>query len=407
MTYQKTLVSLVAIFALAISLIASVSASGSISSVEVSGVDALTSTNDIAVFAGQTLPVRILFSSDTNASDVRVKAWISGEQEYAVSTEKFDMVAGKAYSRLVSVQVPSNVDPSEDLELKVLVESRSSGEIAERTINLSAQRESYEVELLDVDMASEVKTGTSLPIDIVLKNRGYHFAEDTFVKVRIPALGIEKKAYFGDLSPVDQINPDKEDTAEKRIVLSIPSNAPTGLYLVELTVYNADSSSVMTKKVSIVGGANENSIFVTSANSKTFAVGTKAGYSMTLVNSGDKIRVYELVAEAPNALTVSLDESTVIVPAGTSKTVNFGVVASKEGEYNFAINAYSDNELTKSNSFLANVDNKSAKAGSAGNATLVLTIVLAIIFIVLLVVLIVLLTRKPENKVEEFGESYY
>jgi len=401
MTYQKTLVSLVAIFALAISLIAGVSASSI--SVEVSGVQ----TNDIAVFAGQTLPVRVVFMSDTNASDVRVKAWISGEQEYAVSTDRFDMIGGKVYSKLVSVQVPSNVDPSEDLKLEVLVESRNSGTIVEQTISLSAQRESYEVELLDVDMPAEVKTGTSLPIDLVLKNRGYHFAEDTFVKVKIPALGIEKKAYFGDLSPVDQSNPDKEDAAEKRIVLSIPSNAPTGLYLVELTVYNADSSSVMTKKVSIVGGSSENSIFITSANSKTFAVGSKTGYSMTLINSGDKIRVYELVAEAPNALTVSLDESAVIVPAGTSKTVNFGVVASREGEYNFAINVYSDNELTKSNSFLANVDNKNAKAGSAGSATLVLTIVLAIIFIVLLVVLIVLLTRKPENKVEEFGESYY
>jgi hypothetical protein len=401
MKYQKILVSLVAIFALAISLIASVSASGWVN-VEVSGTD----YSDLAVFAGQTLPVRVIFSSYIDESDVRVKAWISGEQEYAVSTERFDMVEGKVYSKLVSVQVPSNIDPSEDLKLEVLVESRNNGEIAREAISLSAQRGSYEVELLDVDMASEVRTGTSLPIDIVLKNRGYHFAEDTFVKVKIPALGIEQKAYFGDLSPVDQSNPDKEDAAEKRIVLSIPSNAPTGLYLVELTVYNADSSSVMTKKVSIVGGSSENSIFVTSANSKTFAVGSKAGYSMTLVNSGDKIRVYELVAEAPNALTVSLDESTVIVPAGASKTVNFGVVASREGEYNFAINVYSDNELTKSNSFLANVDNKGAK-GSSGNATLVLTIVLAIIFIVLLVVLIVLLTRKPENKVEEFGESYY
>ena len=401
MKYQKTLVSLVAIFALAISLIASVSASGWVN-VEVSGTD----YSDLAVFAGQTLPVRVIFLSYINESDVRVKAWVSGEQEYAVSTERFDMIADKVYSKLVSVQVPSNVDPSEDLKLEVLVESRNGGEIAKGTISLSVQRESYEVEILDVNMASEVKTGTSLPIDLVLKNRGYHFAEDTFVKVKIPALGIEQKAYFGDLSPVDQSNPDKEDAAEKRIVLSIPSNAPTGLYLVELTVYNADSSSVMTKKVSIVGGSSENSIFVTSANSKTFAVGSKAGYSMTLVNSGDKIRVYELVAEAPNALTVSLDESTVIVPAGASKTVNFGVVASREGEYNFAINVYSDNELTKSNSFLANVDNKNAKV-SSGNATLVLTIVLAIIFIVLLVVLIVLLTRKPENKVEEFGESYY
>lgn len=401
MKFQKLLVSLVAICALAVSLIASASASSI--SVEVSGVE----TNDLAVFAGQTIPVRVVFSSDANASDVRVKAWISGEKEYAVSTERFDMIAGKVYSKLVSVTIPSNTALSEDLKLEVLVESRNSGTIVEKEISLSTQRESYNVEILDANMASEIQPGANLAIDIVLKNRGYHLAEDTFVKVKIPALGIEQKSYFGDMSPVDQSNPDKEDVVAKRIALAIPANAPTGLYLVELQVYNADFSSVITKKVLIAGGASESSIFVTSANSKTFAAGTKAEYSMILVNSGERVRVYELVGEAPNALTVSLDENVVVVPAGASKTISFNVVSSKEGAYNFAINAYSDGELAKSNIFLANVDNSTKTGSAGGSATLVLTIVLAIIFVVLLVVLIALLTRKPENKAEEFGESYY
>ena len=400
MTYQKVLVSLVAIFALAISLIASVSASSI--SVEVSGVQA----TNLAVFAGQTLPVRVVFSSDISASDVRVKAWISGEQALAVSTDRFNVVAGKTYSRLVSIQVPSNIDPTEDLTLNVLVENRENGTIVERTVSLSAQRDSYVVEILDANMNSEVKAGSSLPIDIVLKNRGMQLAEDTFVRAKIAALGIEQKAFFGDLSPLDQTNPDREDAVQKRIVLNIPFDAPVGIYLVELQVYNADSVATTTQKVSVVSGASENTVFISTANSKTFAVGDKAVYSLTLVNSEDKVRVYQLSAETPVSLTASLDESVIVVPAGSSKTVNFGVTASKEGDYSFAVNVYSDNELIRSNSFLANVDNKSAKAGTS-NATLVLTIVLAIIFVVLLVVLIVLLTRKPETKAEEFGESYY
>src|SRR3989344_3459316 len=368
MTYQKVLVSLVAIFALAISLIASVSASSI--SVEVSGVQA----TNLAVFAGQTLPVRVVFSSDISASDVRVKAWISGEQALAVSTDRFNVVAGKTYSRLVSIQVPSNIDPTEDLTLNVLVENRENGTIVERTVSLSAQRDSYVVEILDANMNSEVKAGSSLPIDIVLKNRGMQLAEDTFVRAKIAALGIEQKAFFGDLSPLDQTNPDREDAVQKRIVLNIPFNAPVGIYLVELQVYNADSVATTTQKVSVVSGASENTVFISTANSKTFAVGDKAVYSLTLVNSEDKVRVYQLSAETPVSLAASLDESVIVVPAGSSKTVNFGVTASKEG---------------------------------TSNATLVLTIVLAIIFVVLLVVLIVLLTRKPETKAEEFGESYY
>ncbi len=399
MVYPKTLVSLVAIFALAISLIACVSASGSISA-EVSGVAA----DNVAVFAGQTVPVRIIFSSDASASDVRVKAWISGEKEYAVSTERFDVVADKVYSRLVSIQIPSRIDPTEDLKLEVLVESRNDGTIVEKEVTLSAQRESYNVEVLDAVMDSEVSAGDNLALDIVLKNRGTHFSEDTFVRARIPALGVERKAYFGDLAPVDQADPDKEDAAERRMVLNIPSSAPTGLYLVELEVYNADSSAVVTKKVSIVNGASESSQFVANANSKTFAVGEKAQYSLTLVNSGSKIRVYELVPETSSSLALDLEKNIVAVPAGASETVNFDAVASKEGKYSFAVNIYSDGELVKRYNFLASVEGKSSTGSSA---TVVLTVILAIIFVVLLVVLIVLLTRKPENKAEEFGESYY
>jgi hypothetical protein len=400
MTYTKTLVSLVAILALAISLIASVSASSI--SVEVSGIE----TNDLAVFAGQTVPVRVVFSADDNATDVRIKAWISGEKEYAVSTEKFDVVAGKVYSRLLSVQVPSRIDPTEDMNLEILVESRSDGTIVEKEISLSAQRESYTVEILDVAMDSEINAGEALALDIVLKNRGMQFSEDTFVKARIPALGVEKKAYFGDLAPVDQSDPDKEDAAERRIVLNVPSNAPAGLYLVELEVYNADSVSTMSKKVSIVNGASDNSAFVASANSKTFAVDEKAEYSLTLVNSGSNIRVYELVPETSASLTVDLDKNVVAVPAGASETVTLTAAASREGKYNFAVDIYSDGELVKKYNFLASVEGKSS-TGLASNATLVLTVILAIIFVVLLIVLIVLLTRKPENKAEEFGESYY
>jgi hypothetical protein len=162
----------------------------------------------------------------------------------------------------------------------------------------------------------------------------------------------------------------------------------------------------MTKKLSIVGSASDSSLFVSSASSKTFAVGEKAIYSLTLVNSGNKILVYEIVPETSSSLAVDAAEPVVVIPAGSSKTVDLDVVASKEGKYNFAVNVYSDGELVKKNNFLADVSGKSSKA-FAGNATIILTVVLAIIFVVLLVVLIVLLTRKPENKAEEFGESYY
>jgi hypothetical protein len=406
MKYEKAMVSLVAILALAVLSIASVSAFGDFTGVEVKGIDVLHSSTPLATFAGETLPVRVIFHAYDNASDVRIKTWISGEKEYAVSTERFDVIEGNDYSRLVSVTVPSKVDPSEDLKLEVVIESRNGGVSDSAEISLTAQRTSYDVEILEVVMNSEVKAGENLALNIVLKNAGRKLAEDTFVKARIPALGVESKAYFGDMSAVDQSNPDKEDAAERRMFLNIPANAPAGVYLVEFEAYNADSNTIATKKVSVISSASDSSVFVSSANSKRFAVGEKGEYTLTLVNSGDKIRVYELVADAPTGLTVEMSESTVIVPAGSSKTVTLDAVASKEGKSNFAVDVYSDGALVKRFNYLADIAGTKSSNGFAGNTTIVLTVVLAIIFVVLLVVLIVLLTRKPE-KTEEFGESYY
>lgn len=400
MVNNKLLVSLVAIIAV-FAMIANVAAFADITSVQVDDIEGL-SGDSLAIFAGQTVPVRITFDATDNASDVRIKVWISGDKSYSASTERFDVIDGKVYTRTVPVQVPYDIDPSEDFSLEVIVESRNDGIADQVSVDLSVQRESYLVEILDAFMDTKVEAGSNLAVDIVLKNRGMHLAEDTFVTVKIPALGIEKRSYFGDLSPVDQADPDKEDAAERRMLVSIPSNAPAGVYSVEIEAYNSDAVSTISKKVAIVG-ASESSMVVSPTNSKTFAAGSEGSYSITLVNAGDKVRVYELVFETASGLSLSTDEPVIAVPAGSSKTVTVEASAEKAGTYNFAVNVYSNGELVNKENYVAQVQGSKV---SAGNATVVLTVILAIIFVVLLIVLIVLLTRKPE-KTEDFGESYY
>ena len=402
MKSQKILVSLVAAFALVLLTLSSVSAAsfGSITSVEVNGIEGLAGSS-IAAFDGQTLSVRVVFAASSNSSNVRVKAWISGQQDLSVSSERFDMLSGNLYSRLMTLQMPSNIKPSEDFKLQVSVESRNDGVSDEETVNLTGQRGSYDIQVLDVITTSTAaKAGDKLAFDIVLKNRGRQFADDAFVKLRIPSLGIEEKAYFGDLSPVDQSNPNKEDAAERRMWVSIPADAPAGVYSVEAEASNADSVARLSKKISILG-ASEDTGVVSPMFSKTFGVGETATYTLTLVNSGSKIRAYELVFETPSGLRVDADNTVVVIPAGSSKTVQLNVVASKAGKYSFTADVNSDGALFKQQTYSANVE-----GGFAGSAAVLLTVVLAIIFVVLLVVLIVLLTRKPENT-EEFEESYY
>jgi len=410
MRYTKHLVFLVVALAVAFISLSSVSAFASITGVEVNGVDALTNGRDVAVFAGEVLPIRVFFDGTDYSEDARVKVWISGNRDYTFSSQRFDVLPNGTYSKLVSVQVPSDIDPSEPLMLEVSVESRNGGVADTVEIDLAAQRESYLVQALDVNMPTQVTAGEMLSADVVLKNRGRQFAEDTFVTVRIPALGVSNRVYFGDLSDIDQPlrdgsddRLDKEDAAQRRVTLNIPANAPSGVYNVEFEVYNADYGETVTKRIAIVG-ASENSMVVLSSTSKTFAVGETASYTITLVNTGNKVRVYELEVIPSTGLKANVDESVVAVPAGSSKTVKVDVTATEAGKKTITVNVNSNGELVESKSLIANVEGRSGITGT--NATVVLTVVLAIIFVVLLVVLIVLLTRKPEKK-EEFGESYY
>ena len=188
--------------------------------------------------------------------------------------------------------------------------------------------------------------------------------------------------------------------------MSVPSNTPAGIYTVQFDVFNEDTTTTVTKKVSVVSSGS-NSMVVAPSSEKKFSIGETATYSITVVNSGNKIKLYTLGFDAPTEISVEADETVFAVPAGSSKTVQVKATASEAGKYNFAVSINSDGELVKVENFMANVEGTAkASAGKTGNATIVLTVVLAIIFVVLLVVLIVLLTRKPQ-KSEEFGESYY
>lgn len=411
MEYRKILVSLVAMFAI-VAVFASVASAATVTSdlgslnVEVNGVAVGNGgLFDLAQFTGDAIPVRVTFQAAGDHQDVRMKAWVSGDNGLSVSSDRFDIIGAKTYSKLLSVPMPSNIkDLNSSYELKILVESQD-GSQSETTVQLTVQRESYNVEILDVSSDSQVSSGSNLALDIVLKNRGRQFADDTFVKASIPSLGIERTAYFGDLSPVDQgdlsSRGSKDDAATGRLSLMIPSSAPAGVYLVQIDAYNGDSATTTTKKVAIVG-ASQDSMIVSNVNSKSFAVGEKGTYSLTLVNSGSNVRLYQLVFQTASGLTVDADETVVAIPAGSSKTISLTASAASAGKYGFSVDVTSNGELVKKESYLADVQGNNF----GGNATVVLTVVLAIVFVVLLVVLIVLLTRKPQ-KSEEFGESYY
>lgn len=84
------------------------------------------------------------------------------------------------------------------------------------------------------------------------------------------------------------------------------------------------------------------------------------------------------------------------------------------GDYDLEVKATNydaDAEVVKSITIQGiSADEDAIKAGSdegIPNSVIVLTVVLVIIFVVLLIVLVVLLTRKPAERIEDFGETSY
>ena len=335
--------------------------------------DNVVGANDvISVVEGETIPIKVVFTSDIDASDVKIEAEIEGYKvDVEDETTPFDVEDGKRYSNILSLKIPHNLkdEISEDATLEIKVYNKDDKtELAD--IELRVQRESYNADVMSISTTQSAETGKLFPVDVVLKNKGYNNLDDMYVTVRIADLDVERTSYFGDLVALKDSNDDDDtDTVSGRIYLQIPDNAKAGTYTLEVEVENEDTNAVETKEVYV--DALEETLI-------------KSGKDLIVVNPTNKLKVYKVVSADA--------ESFVVVPAGSSRTVK----TTTSGEYNVFDGA----------DLVGNVVFGDGQTSSDGtNPIAILTVVLAIVFIVLLIVLFVLIGKKPES--EEFGESYY
>ena len=262
---------LVAVLALVV-LLPNVSAFANSGDVWVNG-DLYESGDVAGVYAGDTIGVRVSFTGIEEAEDARLVARLEGEPSVSAYTERFDVLAGSTYSRLLNIELPYDIDRNENFILEVKLEGRKTSDSKSDTaftipIELEIQRSNYEVEILSLDMDDNVKAGDNLVLDFVVLNRGRHEAENSFVKASIPALGISKKVFLGDLYPEDNYmnDEDAEDAIAGRIFLVVPRDAPAGVYDVEVEAFNDDSTTLATRRVVVLGaGADSDVISSTSS----------------------------------------------------------------------------------------------------------------------------------------------
>ena len=370
-----------------------------IDSVKISGVYD-TGNEDISISAGEMLSIEIIFTADEDASDVRLEAELEGTK-LDVDVEVFvgDIEDGKRYREVLTLKVPYELkdEVSDNVALNLKVWNGDYRTVYPEIV-LRVQRTPYEAGIMSITMDQSVDAGSIFPVDIVLKNIGYNYLDDVYVTVTIPALGVEKSTYVGDLDAIE-VEDEDDDTLRARVYMKVPYDAPAGVYAIEVVVSNDDFTGSKTQQILIENDFANN--LIVSDYSKSFNVGEKAEYSLLIVNPTNKLKVYRVVTESSGSLSTSASETLIAVPAGLSRTVSIFAQSNVRGDYTFDVSVFSGEELVSSVTLDANVE-----SGSAANAIVALTIILTIVFIVLLIVLIVLLRKKPE-KTEDFGESYY
>ncbi|GIU68695.1 MAG: hypothetical protein KatS3mg001_545 [Candidatus Pacearchaeota archaeon] len=375
---------------------------GTITKVEVDGVDV---SSNPAIVAGKNINVRVEFVSDVNVSNVQVRVELETKKKETESrTSLFDVETGKTYSKTLNLEVPFDLRDflSDDVTLNVKISG--DGFSTEAKYTLRVQRESFDLNLLSVNVPQTARAGEIIPVDVVLRNTGYNNLRDLFVTVKVNALGIEKSTFFGDVvalecdedsTPVEnygvdisrKCDEDDLETVNGRVFVQIPFSAKSGKYALEVIAENEDLVKSKTLQIEVKNAFSSGNFIV-------------SGNQLLIVNPTNELVVYRLLPEASTGVSVKLSENLVAVPAGSSKTVTIEAVSKVSGTQVYSINILSpDGKLVDTVTFSL------VSQEERPSVVVVLTIILAIVFVVLLVVLIVLLGKKPEK--EEFGESYY
>lgn len=369
-------------------------------SVELNGEE-IGLNDNLASFAGDVVPIKVTFTAGEDADDVKIEVGIyDGRDDVDAETNRFNTIAGKRYTKLLSLKLPSDFDDESD-EMTLSVEIHDSDYDTKdysEDYRVNMQRESYELDVLSVDYSSEVSASEVFPVSVVVKNIGYNRMDDTYVVVSIPTLGISTRGYVGDLDSVENYSNDnhEEDSISKTVYLKVPANSEPGVYELEVKVYNNDVEKVVKQLISVDG--SNSAMTLAAVKNQDLSAGETVIYDLIIVNSGDDVKVFNIESVSGDVLTVS---APLLVSVGpdSSETIPISVEANKDA----AIGTYA---------FSVNVDGKQIVFGanvigtSVSNSVVALTVILIIIFVVLLAVLVVLLTRK-EKPIEEVETSYY
>jgi len=406
--------------------------------VEVNDEELTEGGDPLYVERGEELTVKTSFKYDTKLDNTRVKVWIGGYEHYdvEVATEIFDYKAGSITTKTLKLQLPDDMDSSEDYILHVDLSNKQGS--FEHEYNLLVEETRHRLDIQDIVLRpSTVTAGNALFTKIRLENMGDKKEEDIKVTVSIPDLGVSAREYIEELVPTEEDDDDGEpeksgETPEMKLV--IPSDAKTGDYTLEMTVsYNRGYKTLKkTEVVHVVAAAAPVVETVTPAlvsvdgSSKEAKAGTEVPFKIMVANLGDEASVFSLEVAGTDLWATTRVEPAMVTLGPDSTGEMFVYVKPKAGaeagQHSFTAKVKSGNAIVAEKTLTADVAGTEPAATTTTNTTgqtnfASLKNALVIGFGVLIVLLVILgliiaFNKMNKDKGEEEipsneGQAYY
>lgn len=395
--------------------------------VQVPGLDFWNcNTEQLAIAAlerGNEMPIKVVFIPGADLSEVQIRAWISGyHDDIEVKTSQFDVFAGNVYTRTLNMQLPNDLDALDTYSLHVkITQKRTLTGIESADLDTLVQRTANQIKILNAEVFGTIPmtAGNTVYVDVVVKNIGNHEVDDVFVKASIKELGVSRTVYIGDLSSEDDCSSgcDEEDSQSARIALTIPENAKSGVYLLEVEAFGDSISDKVVKTIYV-----EKTQVTDSTSTGSQGTTTAAGFELSAYNAKSTVEAgkgtaFSVMVSNPTTSTITLtlaalgteewassqiNPSVITLAPGESKTATVYIVVKENavsGDHIFTVKATSGAN-SKTVNLTAAVEGSKATLDMK-TILMIAGIVLALIIVVLL---IVLLTKKKNAKLEE---TYY
>lgn len=404
-----------------------------IQEVKVNDVELVSGSEVVHADRGDTIDVTVqLKGSSINENDVRVKAWIGGYKydEVEDMTSQFKVLADTTYVKNLELELPEDMDSTEDYTLHVEVYGPLGDEVEDSlafTLRVTPVQDLLNVQDVMFNPGLTVEAGNPLYANVRVENMGDNKQEDIRVSLSIPALGISTRTYIDELVSEEVCYAfDCDDTEETSansndLMIKIPENAKAGTYDLVVSI-EYDRLHESTQKVYTLNVENKEVVSedefeisrIINVDTQTKEVDQGKGviYRLTLANLGSKTETYNVEVNGVDTWGTSRVDPSYVTLASDSTGETFVYISANEnaapGLHVFNVKVKSGDAVVKE--FNLNADVKEVLSNKM-NITSILWIVFAVLVIVVIVLGIILLVKRSNKEDAEEptteAQTYY